>query len=83
MDTVVTLTRREMHCLQPLLRGGRRTIIADIALETEAAVLSVPTGLMYSDLRLLFRWIMNLGSCTKCLTILLPDRELQKLQQTR
>lgn len=52
MDIVATLTRREMHCLQPLLRGGRRTIMADIALKMEATLVSVLPGLISSGLRL-------------------------------
>lgn len=82
MDVVVTLTRRKMHCSQPLLRGGRRTVIADIALKTEAPVVSASIGLIYSGLQLSLLWTVNLCSVRNAFLFLflLPGRESEMLQ---
>lgn len=74
IDTLLTLTRREMHCLQPLLRGGRRTTIADIALKTEAGVVSVLITVRGSGSAEFESW-----RCIECPSVLLPERESPKV----
>lgn len=78
MDTLLTLTRLEMHCLQPLLRGGRRTIIVDILVKIEVEGDSDLADLIYSRVAALVPLNYESRQFTRYFSVLLLEGRVAK-----